>query len=947
MPATVQHVLSATTPDDPTYEIRPSHWNDTHAVSLSVSASEVKVTPLGAPTFDQLQEIHDLTRSAGHLDGGEITDATGGNIAVAAGQGFIRALNDDTSTLFTFDWSAPANIAIPDNSIRYVRVNYNAGSPIVTVSATEDYDYRTAFPLGFVVREGGVFYINNTPHSSGRFAGRLARRNAEVDGRSRANALGGLFISEPAAKNLAVTAGSTWFRGIRDSFPAFDSSGASRFDRYYRDSLGGWTREATFAVVPDGLWDDNSGGPLPTIGNNNYVNYWWYLGPSDGIVMVYGRGDHNSLSLAQAENPPGDLPLRLQVGALLLGRFIMRRTPGPTFTVTNIESAFTSQFIPTPVSDHGALAGLADDDHPQYHQTSLGVIRGIKGSGASVHTSGTVEFSNSNGLTFGLNAGTMTASHNGLTTAALSNHSHGDPQLNLTNLSGTTASNSGGFTLSLSAGAGGAGDGGNTIAAGTRTATSAGSVLFSNENGISFGLDAPSGTRLTASHNALTSQSTDYNFVSLGANSAGTNTFAATNNRTIHLAGGNNITLSGNGSTVTISGANIPAQTNQTVGKYALQNTTGQSSSSTWDARSLSFAGLGIVSVGNSAGSGLVISATQSNQAFSADASSTFQTLSFQGTNNFSFSNNAGAIRASHNLAGTSTGFTGVNISGSMTNNSSGLALSFSVAPGGAGGIGGIAVNASTTYTSGTVVFSAGPNITLNTNAQTISISAPNPGGGADPTISYFNNMGAAGSVSYQTIATTNRQVIFIPLTPIADVFEGNMTAATMGVAMRIGTTQAGTQGTMFFKLGIYTRDVSTLRLLNSVPASYSYPAGVGSNLLSGDRWLTVNSTEWSSSPVFTRGRYWLGYMMDSSGQTQGQLLVGQSFLATTGRFGSINVLQAATNSSLLHYPFMGRFLATTAALPVAVTRGSVSNGVGGNFIPQIYMVNSNGMISF
>lgn len=44
-----------------------------------------------------------------------------------------------------------------------------------------------------------------------------------------------------------------------------------------------------------------------------------------------------------------------------------------------------------------------------------------------------------------------------LTTAAASNHSHGNPTLALTNLSGTTASNSAGFTLSLSADAPGGG----------------------------------------------------------------------------------------------------------------------------------------------------------------------------------------------------------------------------------------------------------------------------------------------------------------------------------------------------------------------------------------------------------------------------------------------------------------------------------------------------------
>lgn len=41
MPATVNHVLTATTPDQTQYEIRPSHWNSTHAVTLSAQGSEI------------------------------------------------------------------------------------------------------------------------------------------------------------------------------------------------------------------------------------------------------------------------------------------------------------------------------------------------------------------------------------------------------------------------------------------------------------------------------------------------------------------------------------------------------------------------------------------------------------------------------------------------------------------------------------------------------------------------------------------------------------------------------------------------------------------------------------------------------------------------------------------------------------------------------------------
>lgn len=76
-------------------------------------------------------------------------------------------------------------------------------------------------------------------------------------------------------------------------------------------------------------------------------------------------------------------------------------------------------------------------------------------AGAASANLSKVTFSNASGVSWGLNASNITASVK--TDYALSNHSHGDPTLFLTNLSGTTASNSAGFTLSLSAGAGGAG----------------------------------------------------------------------------------------------------------------------------------------------------------------------------------------------------------------------------------------------------------------------------------------------------------------------------------------------------------------------------------------------------------------------------------------------------------------------------------------------------------
>lgn len=134
-----------------------------------------------------------------------------------------------------------------------------------------------------------------------------------------------------------------------------------------------------------------------------------------------------------------------------------------------------------------------------------------------------------------------------LTTAAQSDHSHGNPTLALTNLTGTTASNSAGFTLSLSGAGGGViNQTGPNIAAGTQTATS-GTVVFSNSNNITFGMSDNS--VVTASFNPINIG------MSTNGNTAGTTgTFDGAGLQYV-LVGGNNITLSqsANGSSVSLS----------------------------------------------------------------------------------------------------------------------------------------------------------------------------------------------------------------------------------------------------------------------------------------------------------------------------------------------------------------------------------------------------------
>lgn len=361
--------------------------------------------------------------------------------------------------------------------------------------------------------------------------------------------------------------------------------------------------------------------------------------------------------------------------------------------------------------------------------STVSIVGGAGGAGNTGYLSagttnaslGTVSFANSNGVTFGIDGQTITATvqTNYLTTAMASNRGSDFVQataaFNGTNASGTIASNA--ISVSVAA------QSVQPVAASAANGSAAFSTLsFSNANGISFSTAA--GPAIVASHNGLTSQSNQNVTAANGGFAFQTLSFSNVNGVSFGTSAGSAIT------------ASVAAQTNQTLGGYFVGNTTGQSSSSTWDARTLSIDGAGIVSAGWSAGS-IRISATQSNQAFSAGAaSSTFQTLSFQDSNGLSFSNNAGAIRVSYTRNVASNAIQAVGSASGSGTNTSRFAADDHVHPGvfsmGVSNLGNSAGD--TRVDVGRFVLAGGANITLSqataANAlNTISIVAGAGGG--------------------------------------------------------------------------------------------------------------------------------------------------------------------------------------------------------------------------
>ena len=320
-----------------------------------------------------------------------------------------------------------------------------------------------------------------------------------------------------------------------------------------------------------------------------------------------------------------------------------------------------------------------------------GAQTGISGIIVSntTYTSGTVSFSNANGISFGSSAGqAITASYT-VPTQSVQTQS-------------TVAVNGSTGNISIVAG-----------------------------NNISLSQNASTITISASNQSAQTQNCVD---ITLGGSTAGVLTLISSG--TLFLAGGNNIVLSQNGQSVTISGPNTVAQTNQTLSLNMTSNTAGNTSAVTVDARSLTLQGIGIASVGlstSAGGTSVIVSASQTVQ-----------------------TQNCVDVSLSGSTAGV-------------------LAL----------------------VSSGTMILAGGNNIILSQNGQSITISGPNTVAQSNQTLGIYASSQTTGATSSSTydarsltvvgsnaisVGWTNGSLLIADGPNFSEGFSGGNTAGTTSI---------------------------------------------------------------------------------------------------------------------------------------------------------------------
>lgn len=333
----------------------------------NIPGTSVVLEKLGTSTYDDAQDFANSFGACGRKTGGVISDAGSSYIAVTAGTGFIKATDDDNATLMFFDWPAPSNIAIPANSTRYIGVEYNSGTPQVVSRTTDTWDLDTEFSLGVVVNDNlnsaSVLHILNNPWWVTDGTTNMLERFRAEGHVVRDKYIGGLMLSVTGTRCVAVTAGTLWSNVNEFLISAIDTNVSGTVELYWYSSINGWQYSdiTQYSVTQ---WNDITQPVLQTISNNKYCNIWVYIEADDKeITLLYPQAEYVSASLAAAASAPSTLPPHLLVNGILIGKIVIKQGEDIPIAVL---SAFTNVFSTSVVSDHGNLAGLADDDHTQY-----------------------------------------------------------------------------------------------------------------------------------------------------------------------------------------------------------------------------------------------------------------------------------------------------------------------------------------------------------------------------------------------------------------------------------------------------------------------------------------------------------------------------------------------------------------------------------------------------
>jgi hypothetical protein len=335
-----------------------------------------------------IQQLFSDLLSAGSIEGGEITDNGDGSVNISEIKFYIKEGSSDISNMIFGVLPEQLNIAIDPNTTNFLSVFYNSGSPVLEVKQTRPDNFNERFCVGKIIREADTKLHINTASRCYLAAPDTnnLRRIRSTNPLQRAYN-GGAVISSTVGLFVTVTAGLFWENFNPVSTVAFDSSGVDRFNSYYQDGLGGFTRIDNVNVVDNLFYDDGS-GTLAVMGTGKFSARYFYLGVDSEVVMIYGRSQYNTQGQAEEDTIPSPIPAVATLDhSVLIGRVIVQQN---NTTPALVESAFDTVFQGADVTEHNGLSGIQGGTATEYYHLTLAkyneILAGVVANVAGIQT---------------------------------------------------------------------------------------------------------------------------------------------------------------------------------------------------------------------------------------------------------------------------------------------------------------------------------------------------------------------------------------------------------------------------------------------------------------------------------------------------------------------------------------------------------------------------------
>lgn len=327
-------------------------------------ASQVDIAYLNSPTYTTLQDLINTLRSAGVISGGAFSDNGNGTLAVASGTGLIKIENTLNASCKSFDWVEDTNVSLIDETVNYIMIDYNSGTPQIISSDTDTSNGRTIFKLGIVYREGTVAHLFENGIKLSEWEKDDTLYHQEIDGVVLAS---GGIPGETGTRNITVTSAILYSAHKRFPTSAFNSSlSGSDFEYYYYDgdaSGGGRWVETHETQIDNVYYNDISTG-LEELTSNRYGVHWVYLCNDGDVLIVYGQANYITLTQAQNSIPPTNLPGHITDFSSIIGRIIIQKNSS---TFTEIDILIEKIFSTSGIIYHNELANIQGGQASEYY----------------------------------------------------------------------------------------------------------------------------------------------------------------------------------------------------------------------------------------------------------------------------------------------------------------------------------------------------------------------------------------------------------------------------------------------------------------------------------------------------------------------------------------------------------------------------------------------------